>query len=113
MRLRRIGNHRGYYEVIPSSEKPKLPKPPSRRQVVNAWASKVVRHYGDMMGDWAVAGMTDEERDQYIGGGSRKLEKQARDSMLDGLCDAMLMMNVPDHLLDSVRRAVLRLMWYV
>lgn len=113
MRLRRIGNHKSYHEVIrePGDAmkelKAALPKPPKKKERIEAWAQHVWRRYGDMFGDWAVAGMDDAERERYIGGGDRKLNKQAEESIEDGLCDAINFLRVPMDLVDQVKRRVL------
>lgn len=111
MKLVRVGRHRGYYEVVRTTPRPCLPKQPkplSRRARVNMYADRLWRRYGDMFGDWAVAGMNDEERDRFIGGGDRRLDRLARESMEDGLSDVMSR-TVPLELADSIRRAVFRL----
>lgn len=112
MALERIGRHKGYWRVVPDAPKAvrvKSPKPISRRAWINAYAAQVWKRYGDMFGDWAVSGMDEEERDRYIGGGDPKLDHQARESMEEGLSDAIQFLRVPDDLAIEVRRAVLRL----
>jgi len=114
MKLKRIGNHEGYWYIVPGTEKP--PKPAkerkvrtSRRKRIELWADLVWKQYGDLFGDWAVSGMTEEQRDRYIGGGSRKLDRLARACIHEGLSDAMQYMCVPDELFVKVRSVVLRI----
>lgn len=109
MKLRKI--RPGYYEII-EREKPKrpaAPRPPSQRQLITMYAQRTWRRHGDMFGDWAVAGMTEAERERFIGGGDRRLDKQANDCMEEGLRDAMACDGVPLRLFDKVCRAVKRL----
>lgn len=109
--MRRIGRHRGYFAVTPYKKKEERVKPKSARQEkterIERWATNVLRRYEGMMGDWAVSGMTAEERDLYIGG-DNALYKKARESIEDGLCDAMIQMGVPLDIVHDVRREVLR-----
>lgn len=113
--MRRVGRHRGYLAVF-HSNKPRTPKPvtpalpkATKAERVERWAQLVWKRHGCMFGDWAVAAMTEEQRNRYIGGGDKALDRQARESMDDGLCDAMIQMGVPLDIVDDVRRSVKRM----
>lgn len=114
MKLHRIGHHRGYYEVERTPLKPRKPsaarpRRPSKTARAAEYAERIWRRYGDFFGDWAVSGMDKEEIDRFIGGGDRRLNKQAKDNIEDGISDAMYTMRVPLELAQLVRRQVMKL----